>query len=55
MGKLCQCGREKITAHTLKGDISGSAVGITDDGVLQLEGEDGQMHAIYSADIEIER
>ncbi|AEP02159.1 MAG: biotin--[acetyl-CoA-carboxylase] ligase [Weizmannia coagulans] len=46
---------KKITAHTLKGDISGRAVGITDDGVLQLEGEDGQMHAIYSADIEIER
>ncbi|GER67904.1 bifunctional ligase/repressor BirA [Weizmannia acidilactici] len=46
---------KNITAHTLKGDISGKAIGITDEGVLQLEGEDGKIHSIYSADIEIER
>jgi BirA family biotin operon repressor/biotin-[acetyl-CoA-carboxylase] ligase len=42
-----------IIAHTLQGDIAGRALGITDEGVLKLEGNDGRLHDIYSADIEI--
>ncbi|MGG5253818.1 biotin--[acetyl-CoA-carboxylase] ligase [Neobacillus sp. SM06] len=45
-------GRE-ITAHTLTATIKGKALGITDDGVLQVEDENGKIHSIYSADIEI--
>lgn len=44
---------KQITAKTLKGTIQGKAIGITDDGVLMLEDEMGQLHYIYSADIEI--
>lgn len=42
-----------ITARTLNGDIYGFATGITDEGVLLIEDHDGNMHEIYSADIEI--
>lgn len=42
-----------ITARTISGEINGKAIGITEEGVLQIEGEDGQIHQIYSADIEI--
>lgn len=41
-----------ITARTLKGTITGKALGITDMGVLELEDEMGNIHQIYSADIE---
>lgn len=42
-----------ITARTLSGNIYGKALGITEDGVLKIEDEDGVIHHIYSADIEI--
>ncbi|MBS4209786.1 biotin--[acetyl-CoA-carboxylase] ligase [Bacillus sp. FJAT-50079] len=42
-----------IVAKTLTSEITGKAVGITEEGVLKIEGEDGQIHHIYSADIEI--
>ncbi|MEQ2528110.1 biotin--[acetyl-CoA-carboxylase] ligase [Robertmurraya yapensis] len=44
---------KKITARTLSGNLTGKALGITDDGVLMLEDESGTIHQIYSADIEI--
>jgi BirA family biotin operon repressor/biotin-[acetyl-CoA-carboxylase] ligase len=42
-----------ITARTLKGELYGLAKGITAEGSLILEDEDGQIHNIYSADIDI--
>lgn len=44
-------GRE-IIARTLQGNIKGYAEGITPDGVLLLRDEQGDLHKIYSADIE---
>jgi BirA family biotin operon repressor/biotin-[acetyl-CoA-carboxylase] ligase len=35
--------------------IEGTALGITNDGVLQVQTDDGQIHEIYSADIEIQK
>ncbi|MEH7012636.1 biotin--[acetyl-CoA-carboxylase] ligase [Neobacillus niacini] len=43
----------KITARTLSNSIIGKAQGITDDGVLIIEDEQGKTHHVYSADIEI--
>ena len=43
----------KITARTLSNSIIGIATGITDDGVLMIEDEQGKIHHVYSADIEI--
>ncbi|MEZ7790072.1 biotin--[acetyl-CoA-carboxylase] ligase [Bacillus circulans] len=45
---------QKVTANTLNGSIAGLAKGITEDGVLLLEDEQGAMHSIYSADILLE-
>src|SRR5690606_36014267 len=42
-----------IVARTISGEISGKAIGITDEGVLQIEDEFGNVHHIYSADIEV--
>lgn len=42
-----------IIARTLTGELRGKALGITDDGVLRLEDENGKIHLIYSADIEL--
>ncbi len=42
-----------VKAKTSKGEIVGKALGITEEGVLQLEDSDGKIHFIYSADIEI--
>lgn len=42
-----------IRARTANDVIYGYAKGITDDGVLLLEDENGVIHRIYSADIEI--
>lgn len=42
-----------IKARTLNGVIEGLAKGITEEGVLLLESDDGEVHHIYSADIEI--
>ncbi|OKL37969.1 biotin--[acetyl-CoA-carboxylase] ligase [Domibacillus mangrovi] len=44
-----------IIARTVTGTIRGKALGITDEGVLKLEDENGIIHNIYSADIEIEQ
>jgi BirA family biotin operon repressor/biotin-[acetyl-CoA-carboxylase] ligase len=45
-------GRE-ITATTYSETIVGKALGITDEGQLLLEDEEGKIHTIYSADISI--
>ncbi|WP_400241972.1 biotin--[acetyl-CoA-carboxylase] ligase [Niallia sp. JL1B1071] len=45
---------QKVRANTLNGSIFGLAKGITDDGVLLLEDEQGVVHFIYSADILME-
>jgi BirA family transcriptional regulator, biotin operon repressor / biotin---[acetyl-CoA-carboxylase] ligase len=42
-----------IKARTVKNTIEGKALGITNDGVLQLEDMSGTIHHIYSADIEL--
>ena len=42
-----------ITARTLSGNITGYAKGITNDGTLLIEDNEGKIHKIYSADIEI--
>ncbi|MDF1507748.1 biotin--[acetyl-CoA-carboxylase] ligase [Robertmurraya sp. DFI.2.37] len=42
-----------ITARTLTGNITGKALGINEDGVLKIEDENGVIHSIYSADIEL--
>ncbi|WP_102345800.1 biotin--[acetyl-CoA-carboxylase] ligase [Bacillus sp. Marseille-P3661] len=44
---------KQITARTLSKTLHGKALGITDDGVLLLEDNNGMIHHIYSADIEI--
>lgn len=44
---------QRIIARTLTNTIEGKALGITDEGVLQLEASDGTIHHIYSADIEL--
>ncbi len=41
-----------ITARTTTNSIHGFAQGITEDGVLLLKDEKGEIHKIYSADIE---
>ncbi len=42
-----------LKARTLSNTIEGTALGITDEGVLMLEDKNGMIHHIYSADIEI--
>ncbi len=44
-----------VYARTPHKVIYGFAKGITDDGVLLIEDEDGVTHSIYSADIQITR
>jgi len=44
---------KKITATTVNEKIVGIALGITDQGVLLIKDDQGQIHSIYSADIEI--
>lgn len=44
---------KEITARTMTQSIVGTAKGITEDGVLMLEDQDGRVHHIHSADIEI--
>ncbi|GAA0360361.1 biotin--[acetyl-CoA-carboxylase] ligase [Bacillus horti] len=43
---------QQITARTVQGNYTGMAKGITDEGILLLEDEQGTIHKIYSADIE---
>jgi BirA family transcriptional regulator, biotin operon repressor / biotin---[acetyl-CoA-carboxylase] ligase len=42
-----------LRAKTLTAVIEGKALGITDQGVLQIEDQAGKVHLIYSADIEL--
>jgi len=44
---------KKIRARTINGTIEGRALGITDEGVLKIEDSAGNVHQIYSADIEV--
>ncbi|WML45088.1 biotin--[acetyl-CoA-carboxylase] ligase [Neobacillus sp. PS3-40] len=44
---------KQIKARTLLGTIEGRALGITDEGVLQIEDHAGTIHQVYSADIEL--
>jgi BirA family biotin operon repressor/biotin-[acetyl-CoA-carboxylase] ligase len=43
---------KRIKARTLTAVIEGKALGITDDGVLQIQDRHGNIHHVYSADIE---
>ncbi|MFD1357961.1 biotin--[acetyl-CoA-carboxylase] ligase [Fictibacillus halophilus] len=43
---------KRITARSVTGSLTGYAKGITDEGVLLLEDDNGEIHSIYSADIE---
>lgn len=45
----------RIKAVMVHQQIEGTALGITNDGVLQVQTDDGQIHEIYSADIEIQK
>ncbi|MGX9133853.1 biotin--[acetyl-CoA-carboxylase] ligase [Rummeliibacillus sp. JY-2-4R] len=45
----------RIKATTLREVFVGKAIGITKDGVLQLQLDDGSIKEIYSADIELEK
>ncbi|TCN23067.1 biotin--[acetyl-CoA-carboxylase] ligase [Mesobacillus foraminis] len=45
---------KNIIARTLTGEIKGKALGITEDGVLMIEQEDGAVRQVYSADILLE-
>ncbi|OCA90907.1 biotin--[acetyl-CoA-carboxylase] ligase [Bacillus sp. FJAT-27225] len=42
-----------IRARTYNGTIEGTACGITEEGVLEIEDASGTIHSIYSADIEL--
>ncbi|MFX3674728.1 MAG: biotin--[acetyl-CoA-carboxylase] ligase [Paenisporosarcina sp.] len=44
----------RIKAVMIHQEIEGIALGITNDGVLQVQTDDGEIHGIYSADIEIQ-
>lgn len=45
---------KRIKASTIREVIEGKAVGITDEGVLEILLDDGQIKKVYSADIEIQ-
>ncbi|EUJ32952.1 bifunctional biotin operon repressor/biotin-[acetyl-CoA-carboxylase] synthetase [Listeria floridensis FSL S10-1187] len=45
---------QRITVRTLQGTIHGRAEGISDSGVLFVRDEAGELHSVYSADIEFE-
>jgi BirA family transcriptional regulator, biotin operon repressor / biotin---[acetyl-CoA-carboxylase] ligase len=42
----------KVNAVMMRETVTGTAVGITEDGVLEIRTEDGRIRGIYSADIE---
>ncbi|WP_082252958.1 biotin--[acetyl-CoA-carboxylase] ligase [Bacillus sp. FJAT-27251] len=44
---------KEIIARTVAGDIKGKALGITDEGVLKILQEDGEVRHVYSADIHL--
>lgn len=43
---------KRIKATTVTGVITGRAIGITDEGILKIEDDEGIIHNIYSADIQ---
>lgn len=45
---------KRIKATTLREVIEGLAIGITDDGVLEIQLDHGEIKKVYSADIEIQ-
>lgn len=45
---------KRIKATTLREVIEGVAIGITDDGVLEIQMDHGEIKKVYSADIEIQ-
>lgn len=46
---------KRIKATTLREVIEGEAIGITDQGVLEIRLDDGSIKGVYSADIEINK
>ncbi|KUP08037.1 biotin--acetyl-CoA-carboxylase ligase [Bacillus coahuilensis m2-6] len=44
---------KQVIARTFNETIEGTALGITDDGVLRLQDKNNRIHKIYSADIEM--
>lgn len=42
----------KVNAVMMRETVTGTAIGITEDGVLEIRTEDGHIRGIYSADIE---
>ena len=48
----CTLGK-RIKATMIHKSIEGVALGITNEGILQVKTDDGEIHGIYSADIEI--
>lgn len=50
----CTLGK-RIKAIMVHEVIEGMALGITNEGILQIKSDDGQIHGIYSADIEIQK
>lgn len=49
----CTLGK-RIKAIMIHQTIEGVALGITNEGILQVKTDDGEIHGIYSADIEIQ-
>ena len=49
----CTLGK-RIKATMIHKQIEGVALGITNEGILQVKTDDGEIHGIYSADIEIQ-
>jgi BirA family biotin operon repressor/biotin-[acetyl-CoA-carboxylase] ligase len=49
----CTLGK-RIKAIMIHQQIEGVALGITNEGILQVKTDDGEIHGIYSADIEIQ-
>lgn len=49
----CTIGK-RIKATTIRETVEGEAIGITDEGVLEILLDDGQIKKVYSADIEIQ-
>ena len=49
----CTIGK-RIRASTIREVIEGQAIGITDEGVLEILLDNGQIKKVYSADIEIQ-
>lgn len=49
----CTLGK-RIKAIMIHQQIEGIALGITNEGILQVKTDDGEIHGIYSADIEIQ-